>query len=575
MKNIYFLVLVTLFVFNSAQAQTILHHENFSGEVKGVGVNTSGAWVLVSDAGSSTLPLSSKASYARTDNAVPGTKTLILRDSISTKNFRNAYITWQQYRNPKKNNSPLTEPVKAYYSVNGGATRHVFYTTTNTVNGQWNYVNGGTPIMLPQAALGYDNVRIDIEIDFSRNNGDNNPYYAVDDVTLTGELVEGYSTFDWKSRPLNENPFLVSGPTSTTPYVVDGVTMRWSVALSSGVSFETAKVDDKTYKTGVKTFTLIQTGASPTTGSVLQLNLDKAVKDLSFTLFDVDVAANQFTDRINIIGYNNGVPVQLRKSKVKTTSYNQFTTSASSTAVAGVIANDNTSAEGDVVVTFSKPVNRVVIEYRNDSQTRNSNGRQGIGIHNLSWRNEQVMNVLPVEFASFKGAAIQNTVKLSWATAMEKNNNKFVVERSLDGKVFSKVGEVKGAGNSSTKLNYTFTDTRPAAGVNYYRLQQVDFDGTTSYSNTIAVELAVGQAGLAAKPTLYPTAATDAVNIYASGLKGKVAISVVDATGKLVKQLNSAAEQEVQLPVQDLKSGVYFVSLSDGERSETLRFVKR
>ena len=576
MKNVYLSVLIFLFVISGVSAQTIVHHENFSGDITGVWTNVTGAWVVAqaTDAAASTLPFSSKEKYARTDNGVTtATKTLILRESISTKNISSLFITWQQYRNPRKMNTALTEPVKAYYSVDGGTTRHEFYTTTNAVNGQWNHVNGGNPIQLPQAALGYDDVRIDIEIIYTKNNGDGNPYYAVDDVTLTGTLIEGYSTFSWDSRPLDENPFLVSGPTSTSPYVVDGVTMRWSVAMNAGVSFEVAKVDNTNFKAGTKSFTLIQTGATATTGSVLQLSLSKAVKDLSFTLFDVDLATDQFKDRINIVGYNNDVPVQLKKRKVKTTSYNQFT-AAAPTAFSGLITNDNASAEGDVVVTFSEPVTRVVIEYRNDSGIRNGNGRQGIAIHNLTWRNEMSISTLPVELMTFKGAALGSTAKLSWSTATEKNNRDFNVERSRDGKTFERIGTVAGAGNSSTKLDYSFTDQKPGAGVNYYRLLQTDFDGKTSYSNVVAVEISGSMAG-AFKSTLYPTAATDVVNISFAGFKGVTQVQVLDATGKAFKQLTVEPAQVLVLPVQDLGSGVYFVSVTDGEYHETLRFVKR
>ncbi|GAB3203010.1 hypothetical protein ABID22_001191 [Pontibacter aydingkolensis] len=578
MKNIYLLVLLFLSLITAASGQTLVHHENFSGTTNSA-FTVNGAWVLAqaNDAAASTLAFSSKANYARTSNTVSGAKTLILRDSISTRNISSLFITWQQFRNPRKSNganSSLTEPVKAYYSADGGVTRHEFYTTTNSVNSQWNHVNGGTPIKLPQGALGYDNISIYIEINYTLNGGDNNPYYAVDDITLTGELIEGYSTFSWASRPLDENPFLVSGPTSTSPYEVDGVTMRWSVKVNSGVSFEIAKVDDKNFKAGTKTFTLIQTGATPTTGSVIQLDLNKSVKDLSFSLFDVDIATDQFKDRINIVGYNNGVAVQLKKSKVKTTSYNQFT-SAVPTAFSGLLANDNTSAEGDVTLTFAKPVTRVVIEYRNDSQIRNGNGRQGISIHNLSWRNEQTINVLPVELMSFKGTALNNTSKLSWSTASENNNKHFEVERSHDGKNFEKIGTVTGAGHSSTKLNYTYNDVKPAMGVNYYRLLQVDFDGKTSYSSIVAVEFSGRLAGLEAKSILYPTATTDVINISLTGLRNNVHISVLDATGKVVKQLKEVTEHEVTMSVNDLKNGAYFVSVTDGEKHETLRFVKR
>ncbi|MEJ8804359.1 T9SS type A sorting domain-containing protein [Pontibacter sp. H249] len=576
MNKFYFLLLPLILLIVAAQAQTTVYYENFNVGMTGVMSNVvsgKATWETADDAASSTLAMSSKGRYIRTVNSVAGTKTLILMNAISTKGLSSAFITWQEFRSPRKKNFDLTEAVRAYYSTDGGTTRQLFFTTSSTVNNLWGHVNSGTPIRLPQAALGSSNLRIEIEINFSKDNGDKDPYYAIDDVSITGELIEGYSTFSWADRPLDENPFLVSGPTSTNPYTVDGVAMRWSASMGSNVSFEAAKVDDKTHKAGKRTFTLIQNGATPTVGSIINLNLSKPVSDLSFTLFDVDVATNQFKDKINVVGYNKGVPVQLEKSKVKTTSYNQFTEGTPG-IISGITASDNTSGEGDVAITFSQPVDRVMIEYLNDSQNRSNNGRQGIGIHNLSWRNEQPIQVLPVELASFKAQLLNSQSKLTWVTAMEKDNDKFIVERSLDGKVYRKIGEVKGRGNSSVTTTYGYTDTNPAAGINYYRLQQVDYSGKTSYSSVVTVDLSA-RATLVAQPVLYPTVASSEVSINLAGLGANVQIRILDATGKTIREMTASTAQEVVVPVHELKGGAYFVSVTDGERRETLRFVKR
>ncbi|MBC5775712.1 T9SS type A sorting domain-containing protein [Pontibacter sp. KCTC 32443] len=572
MKHIY-IALITFLVFSfGASAQVLLHHENFNetstGTVAGIYVEPASTWEIAS-AVQSTVAQSSKGNYVKTVNSASGAKSLSIR--VSTLSYSNATITWNQFRNPFKNNFPLNAPVELQYSVNGGATRTTFYTSTNNINGSWNKVNSGAPIALPAAAMGLPEVRIYWKITISNSNTNSEAaYYAIDDVTITATPETGISTFDWTNRPADENPFAVSGTNSTTPYTVDGVTMRWSSALSTGVTYEVAKVDDKTYKANTKSLTLVQTGASATAGSVVQLDLNKPVEDLTFTIFDIDIAADQFIDKITVTGYNNGTQVPLVKNKVKTTSYNKF----ASAALSGVIASDNASNEGDVTITFAQAVTRVVIQYHNSSAIRNGNGRQGIAIHNLTWKKEQQIAPLPVELAYFKAAKQNNAAILSWSTASEKDNEKFEIERSLDGKRFSKIGEVAGNGTSSRKLSYSFSDNRPATGINYYRLRQVDFDGKVSFSKMVEVSFTAAKTDVPLAQ-VFPTMAVEKVTIALAQVDAKTAVQILDAAGKTITHFTQVTGNELVVPVQNLKSGMYFVNVSNGEARETYRFLKQ
>ncbi|NDK54941.1 T9SS type A sorting domain-containing protein [Pontibacter fetidus] len=572
MKQLY-TTLLTLLVFTfTASAQVLLYHENFvetNGSIPGVFVEPAGAWVFSNAAPTSTLSQSSKGNYARTSNDVTTNERRLFID-VSTLGYSAATITWEQFRNPFKTSGALTAAVELQYSINGGATRTTFYTTTNNTNNTWNKVNNGAPIALPAAIMGLPTVRLYWRITYAAQNKNETAYYAIDDITITGTPETGISTFDWATRPLDENPFTVSGINAATPYMVDGVTMRWSSSQSAGVAYETSKVDDKSYKTNTKSFTLIQTGASSTSTSVIQLDLNKPIEDLTFTIFDIDVAANQFSDKLVITGYNNGTAVPLVKNKVKTTSYNQF---ASST-LSGIIASDNASSEGDVTITFSKAVTKVIIQYSNTATIRNASGRQGIAIHNLTWRKEQVIAPLPVELVSFKVANTNGTSVLSWSTASEKDNEKFEVERSVDGKHFSKLGEVAGNGTSSRKLTYTFTDKRPASGKNYYRLRQVDFDGTFAYSKTVTVNFAAPKTGEAIAQ-VYPTMATTQVTIGLTIAAGPSDITIQDAAGRTIARYAQVTEREQLVPVQGLQAGIYFVTVTNGQVRETYRFLKK
>jgi hypothetical protein len=96
---------------------------------------------------------------------------------------------------------------------------------------------------------------------------------------------------------------------------------------------------------------------------------------------------------------------------------------------------------------------------------------------------------LPITLLSFKVSSIgNNNVALVWATASEKNFDKFILERSSDGVNFFSIAEVKGAGNSTETLHYTYTDNAPSNRKSYYRLNSVDFDGSFEYSKVIVAE---------------------------------------------------------------------------------------
>lgn len=95
--------------------------------------------------------------------------------------------------------------------------------------------------------------------------------------------------------------------------------------------------------------------------------------------------------------------------------------------------------------------------------------------------------ILPVALVNFTARPNINGMKLSWSTAVEINNQGFLLERSTDLSKWLNVGFVEGAGYSNRLINYEFVDTRPVAGVNYYRLTQLDRDGNFEICPTIAI----------------------------------------------------------------------------------------
>jgi hypothetical protein len=115
---------------------------------------------------------------------------------------------------------------------------------------------------------------------------------------------------------------------------------------------------------------------------------------------------------------------------------------------------------------------------------------------------------LPVTLVSFTGKSIENTTILNWTTTEEMNASHFEIQRSGDAKHFEVIGEVYAKGDSKVLVNYDFTDTTPMAGANYYRLKQIDRDGTYAFSKTISVSF---DANVQIK--VYPNPVTDILHV--------------------------------------------------------------
>ena len=186
-------------------------------------------------------------------------------------------------------------------------------------------------------------------------------------------------------------------------------------------------------------------------------------------------------------------------------------------------------------------------------------------------------NPLPVELTAFTATAVKNIdAQLVWNTASEKNNDHFNVERSLNGISFVKIAQVKGQGTSSAPTAYALTDvgigTR-ASGAVYYRLQQVDGDGTATYSpvRTITFSKTVALA-----ITLFPNPAATATNLDLTQLPtGTYQVSLLDATGRVVLRSTLSAGLTHGLDVSPLASGTYTVLVRGQNGSEIINLTKR
>ncbi len=181
---------------------------------------------------------------------------------------------------------------------------------------------------------------------------------------------------------------------------------------------------------------------------------------------------------------------------------------------------------------------------------------------------------LPVTLLSFDVTRKGKTVAVQWATASEKNNDYFDVERSIDGgKSYASIGIVHGNGTTATQKQYMFNDNNPSqTDENCYRLKQVDFDGNYEYTDIKCVNF--GAVNTAVK--VRPNPASDRLQVnLAADTKGSSEIQIIDMLGQVVHtQVIDAGAQMVNLEVQNLASGAYILRVQTGAQASVVRFVK-
>lgn len=180
---------------------------------------------------------------------------------------------------------------------------------------------------------------------------------------------------------------------------------------------------------------------------------------------------------------------------------------------------------------------------------------------------------LPVEMVYFKVKNQFDNNLLFWETASELNNSYFSIEKSNNGIAFREISAVQGNGTSLETHNYNFVDRAPDKGINYYRLKQVDFDSNFEYSKVVSVYFGEGNG----HTLLYPTITDDKVTMkFPSPIEEGGSIQIFDLNGKLVKIINIDSETEtLEISINELQIGAYFIKLFQGQTTETLRFVKK
>ena len=185
--------------------------------------------------------------------------------------------------------------------------------------------------------------------------------------------------------------------------------------------------------------------------------------------------------------------------------------------------------------------------------------------------------MLPVELASFTSSVNGRDVTLNWTTASETNNAGFDIERSSLNGVWSRVGNVSGAGTTASNQSYAFTDRNLSTGSFSYRLKQIDYNGNFEYYN-LSSEVVIGVPEKFALMQNYPNPFNPSTRIdYQLPNDGIVKLSVYDNSGKEVKTLvneyKSAGYYTVDLNASSLSSGIYYYRLTSGANNSVKKML--
>lgn len=172
--------------------------------------------------------------------------------------------------------------------------------------------------------------------------------------------------------------------------------------------------------------------------------------------------------------------------------------------------------------------------------------------------------VLPVELTSFTCKVTNGVNLIQWTTGMELNNDYFVVEKSFDGKIFFPIGEVNGHGRSTTEINYNFTDYN-VEGKMFYRLKQVDFDGSVEYSKIIMSSFRKNGA-----PEILSTSSPNQFKVNMNAAETST-LYVFNAHGQVIS--SQTLNQSGFVNFNDYKSAIYVVKVINEFGTATQRVI--
>lgn len=186
---------------------------------------------------------------------------------------------------------------------------------------------------------------------------------------------------------------------------------------------------------------------------------------------------------------------------------------------------------------------------------------------------------VPVELASFNAQLVGSEVILNWTTATELNNQGFEIEHSFDNENFNKIGFVPGFGTTTEMKSYSFSVSDVASGINYYRLKQLDFDGTYTIYNSVEVDGPIPNSFALNQNHPNPFNPSTTIS-FSLPVESNVSIKLFNMLGQEVTQITQkdfqAGNHNVDFNAASLSSGAYIYTLeARGTNGSTFKSTKK
>jgi GH18 family chitinase len=401
--------------------------------------------------------------------------------------------------------------------------------------------------------------------------------------TLTLSVTGGTGPFNWYSQD-SPGGSILAGGASTSTYTTP------SLPLPSTTYYyvEDEGVTGTSYSVGIPTSGVCgacaQNSPISSTGLLssiaMEFSVTNAIRIRSVDLYAWGGSTYPFTYQIQIFNQNNtvvytspnityatsGLKTEILNASLSPGVYRMRTLVVSGGATPPAFLHESSSTfpytGADISITAEK--NLTSYGPFLNWQISNVNGCNRIKVK--ATVAASCPSPLPVSLLQFNANKKGSAVLLDWATVSELTNDRFEIERSEDGVHFVKIGTVGGAGNSTSILEYHFSDSNPIAGINYYRLKQIDVNAVYAYSNTLAVDM---QAYAPVRIAPNPFNESFSINFELPGRKN---ISVLDISGA---ELFTVTTEANSIDIgNNLKAGMYLLKVGTSEDAQTFKIIK-
>lgn len=388
--------------------------------------------------------------------------------------------------------------------------------------------------------------------------------------TFSDANGNGY-TIDWQIGFINE-----VGPGTPTSTSFTAVTNLNTGSVTIGTSNTMQGTAPNPFSTQNRLSTGLNSSSTPNSNNGLNAirlvftNSATEIQDVGFFLGDLESRPNNGTVARAIMisnGTTTAFDIIYNGTVQNGTNYTVTEPAGSPT---GPSNNDNGDWGDDtsVFLSFSapNPIDEIIIHVGDDDHTSSNTGRtEQLGIVGL-----QIPNTLgpaPVQLINLSAQSNKEIIQLNWSTASEENNDYFDIEWSFDGRNFEKVGTELGAGTSVQRSDYEFNHESPMNGTNYYRLKQVDFNGDFEYSNIVSARIDDEEI-----IKVFPSLARSVINIVKP--EGLSNISIYNVSGQQLKQIQNDNNQQIEINIEDLPVGNYFITISSAQQVFTKQFIR-